>query len=123
MRVSPGLSVLRYISAEDAVMPPTVRVAPKTVGRGLEFIPAPGEEADLLRSPGTAIVLVAETEIDLAITVIPRPGSNSTALELHLELLASSASSNVLEGHGQKRDVEIFPVRPNFPARAYSPAG
>ena len=106
MRVSPGLSVLRYISAEDAVMPPAVRVAPKTVGGRLEFIPAPGEEADLLRLPGTAIVLVAETEIDLAITVIPHPGSNSTITELHLELLASSASSNVLERYGDKADVE-----------------
>ena len=105
MRVSPGLSVLRYISAEDGVMPPAVRVAPKTLGGGLEFIPAPGAEADLLRSPGTAIVLVTETEIDLAITVIPHPQSNSTAVELHLELLSSSASSNVRDEHGQKRDV------------------
>jgi hypothetical protein len=89
-------------------MPPAVRVAPKTLGGRLEFIPAPGEEADLLRSPGTAIVLLAETETDLAITVIPHPGSNSTAIELHLELLASPASSNVLEEHGEKRDVEPF---------------
>ena len=123
MRVSPGLSVLRYISAEDAVMPPAVRVAPKTVGGRLEFIPAPGEEADLLRLPGTAIVLVAETEIDLTIAVIPHPGSNSTTTELHLELLASSASSNVLERHGDKADVESCPAWPNFAARACGPAG
>lgn len=106
VRVSPGLSVLRYVSAGDAVTPPSVRIAPRTVADRLDLIPAPGEAHDLLRAPGGAIVLVTNDEVELTITVIRHPGSNSAAVELHLEPLAPAALSEVTEEYRPGERVE-----------------
>jgi hypothetical protein len=103
--VPAGLSVLRYISAEDTTAPPTVRVAPRSAGRRLDCIPIPGEAEHVLRAPGAAIVLVAEVETELVVTAIPPPGSSSAAVNLHLELLASAVSLHVGEGRREGGDV------------------
>ena len=103
--VAAGLSVLRYVSAEDAAAPPTVRVAPRSAGRRLDFIAVPGEAEHVLRAPGAAIVLVAEAETELAVTIIRQPRSISAAVNLHLELLAGAMSSQVREARVEGRDV------------------
>jgi hypothetical protein len=103
--VPAGLSVLRYISAEDTTAPPTVRVVPRSAGRRLDFIPVPGEAEHVLRAPGAAIVLVANAETELVVTAIRPPGSSSAAVNLHLELLAGAMSSHVREARGEGRDV------------------
>jgi hypothetical protein len=107
--VSAGLSVLRYISAEDAATPPTVRVAPRSAGRRLDFIPVPGEAEHVLRAPGAAIVLVAEAKTELTITIIRQPRSRSATVDLHLELLSAALSdalsSDVQGARGEGSDV------------------
>jgi len=93
LRVAAGLSILRYVSAEDAGRTPTLRLAPRTSASRLQLIPVPGEPEHVLRAPGTAIVLVAETDAELAVTIIRQPGSRSPAVDLHLELLARAIPS------------------------------
>jgi hypothetical protein len=109
VRVSPGLSVLRYISAGDAVTPPSVRVDLSAAEGRLDLIPAPGEAPDVLRAPGGAVVLVADAEIELTITIIRHPASNSAAVELRLEPLAPAAWSNVSDEH-RGRDQAEAPI-------------
>jgi hypothetical protein len=98
--VAAGLSVLRYISAEDAAAPPTVRVAPRSNGRRLNLVSVPGEAEHVLRAPGTVIVLVAEAETELAVTITRQPRSRSAAVNLHLELLAGAMSSPAARDEG-----------------------
>jgi hypothetical protein len=92
LRIAAGLSILRYVSAEDAGKTPTIRLAPRTSATRLQLIPVPGEPEPVLRAPGAAIVLVAETETELAVTIIRQPGSRSAAVDLHLELLARAVT-------------------------------
>src|SRR5262249_33546019 len=106
VRVSPGLSVLRYVSARDTITPPSVHLGPATAAGRLDLIPAPGEAPDVLRSPGGAVVLVADAEIELTITVVRHPASNSAAVELHLEPLAPAASSDAREEHWERERIE-----------------
>jgi hypothetical protein len=51
----------------------------------------------VLRGPGGAVVLVADDDIELTITVVRHSASNSAAIELHLEPLAPAALSQVTE--------------------------
>jgi hypothetical protein len=93
--LSAGLSILRYISAQDSASPPTVRVSPRSSSHGLRFLPVPGEEEGVLRAPGAAIVLVAAAATELAVTTIRQPGSSSAAVDLHLEVVADPLSSEI----------------------------
>ena len=95
--VAAGLSVLRYVSAEDTAVPPTVRVASRSAGGRLDFIPVPGEAEHVLRAPGAAIVLAAEAESELAVTIIREPQARPAAVNLHLEHLAGAMSSHMRE--------------------------
>jgi hypothetical protein len=106
VRVSAGLSVLKYVSAEEAVVPPVVRVAPGNTDRPVNLIPAPGEAKDVLRAPGTAVVVVAEAESELTVTISRHSRSRSAEIELHLELLAPAVSSHIPPRRGQDRRMD-----------------
>jgi hypothetical protein len=106
--VAAGLSVLRYISAEDTATPPSVRVIPRSAGRRLDFITVPGEAEHVLRAPGAAIVLVAEAETELTVTIVQQPQSKSASVDLQLELLSGAMSSNLQEA---RRAVRQFKTR------------
>jgi hypothetical protein len=95
--VAAGLSVLRYISAEDTAVPPKVRVDPRSEGRRLNFVSVPGEAEHVLRAPGAAIVLIAESESEIAVTIIREPQARPAAVNLHLEHLAGATSSRTRE--------------------------
>jgi hypothetical protein len=106
-----GLSILRYISAEDSAKPPTVRVRPLSAGHQIDFVPVPGEAEHMLRAPGAAIVLVAEAATQLAITTLPRPQSKSATVDLHLELVADALRSDGREPLGNDID-RLIPTVP-----------
>ena len=112
LRVAAGLSVLRYVSAGEAVRPPTIHVTPRAVGQ-LDLVPTPGEPKNVLRAPGAAIVLVNEAEAELALTIIRHPESKSVAIELHLELLAPAKLSRALEEQSQDNRIESSSSTPS----------
>lgn len=93
LRVAAGLSILRYVSAEGAVRPPTIRVTPRALGQ-LDLVSPPGEPNNILQAPGAAIVLINEVDTELAIMRVPYPEFKSAAIELRLELLAPAILSS-----------------------------
>jgi hypothetical protein len=101
VRVSAGLSVLKYISAKESVAPPSVRLSWRNAGGRANFIAAPGQTKDVLRAPGTALVLVAEAESELTIRIVRDAESKSAEIELQLELLTPAKSSHRPEKHGE----------------------
>jgi hypothetical protein len=100
VRVSAGLSVLKYISAQETVAPPMVRVSARDRGARVNFIAAPGQKKDVLAAPGTALVLVADAESELTIRIVRDAKSKSAEIELHLELLTPAKSSHIPEKYG-----------------------
>jgi hypothetical protein len=108
--LSAGLSILRYMSAEDSATPPTVRVRPLSAGRQIDFVPAPGEVEHMLRAPGAAIVLVAAAATQLAITTLPKPKSKSASVDLHLELVTDGLRSDRQQALGGGIDTLSPPV-------------
>jgi hypothetical protein len=107
VRVSAGLSVLKYISAQESVAPPLVRVSWRNARGRANFIAAPGQTKDVLRAPGTALVLVAEVESELTIRIVRDAVSKSAEIELQLELLTPAKSSHVPEKHGEASGILV----------------
>lgn len=89
--VKPGISMLRYLSAEDVDNPPSLVIdAGRLAAAGYPPVAGPGLSANRMIAPGEVIVLRSDVETEIRVSVEVGPRCSSSAVEVRIELLSAA---------------------------------
>lgn len=101
--VRAGLYVLRYVSTRAGATPPLVHVASREPAPRCELILSDSRSAPELGAPGEGLVVRAEAQTDLILTVIPAFRGGSVDAELALEPVSRAASARAATPTGVEK--------------------
>ncbi|OYU48739.1 MAG: hypothetical protein CFE31_09870 [Rhizobiales bacterium PAR1] len=93
LRVSKGVSVFRYVSSQGGPNAPEVMVS-APAGSGLDIITVDRSANPVLRAPGDGVVVRAEYDTSLMVTIMPSASAGSRDAHFVFEQVTQSPSGS-----------------------------